>query len=639
MSTSILSLEPKLIWKEFHALTQIPRPSGHTEAVANYLVKFAHDLGLESFIDDAGNVIMKKPATPGMENRKTCILQAHMDMVPQKGTDSKHNFETDPIETIVDGDWLKANDTTLGADDGLGVAAIMAVMEEKDIKHGPLVALITRDEETGMYGAFGLKKGTIEGDILLNLDSEDEGQLFIGCAGGIDIIASLEYKEVEPCKECIAFKAQIKGLRGGHSGLEINEGRANANKLMARFVYDAIAKLGAKLASWEGGNMVYDRKTGILKLGKSPNKKEKDNTKYRFSDTSHTSDSIFTILGSGYNLFVRNNQTKSIHQVTFDGKEGNSYTTRFAKDTLEANTKGQWIGHRYMYMMQDVSEIKDLYIINSLDKPRPTLRTVKMPMPGDSGIKRFSIWWYNADTNEGKLLPIDKYPDQFIDRDFHYVDNYLYFTRRSRKADKIDLCRVDIATGKVQELITEECKPHLNLSLFNYKLLAKQDNKIIWWSERTGKGNYYLYDSNGKFLNRITQGDHLIAGKIANIGTIKDEIIFAAYGSIKGINPYYTHYYKVKLNGKEQVLLTPGDGDHEISFSANMKYAIDQYSRMDMPAHYKVIDLKDPQKAFLFSKIDDTSLKAAGWRPPVLLKLKAADKKTDLYGVMERPSF
>jgi len=390
---------------------------------------------------------------------------------------------------------------------------------------------------------------------------------------------------------------------------------------------------------WEKKNkwMVYDRKTGILKLGKSPNKKEEKNTRYRFSDTSHTSDSIYTILGSGYNLFVRNNQTKSIHQVTFDGKEGNSYTNRFAKDTLETNTKGQWIGHRYMCMMQDVSEIKDLYIINSLDKPRPTLKTVKMPMPGDSGIKRFSIWWYNADTNEGKLLPIDKYPDQFIDRDFHYINNYLYFTRRSRKADKIDLCRVDIITGKIQELITEECKPHMNLSLFNYKLV-KQGNKIIWWSERTGKGNYYLYDSNGKYLNRITQGDHLVAGNIANIDTIKNEIIFAAYGSIKGINPYYTHYYKVKLNGKEQTLLTPGDGDHEISFSANMKYAIDQYSRMDMPTHYNVINLKDPQKVFLFGKINDASLKEAGWRPPVLIKLKAADKKTDLYGIMYLPS-
>jgi dipeptidase D len=255
MSASILSLEPKLIWKEFHSLTQIPRPSGHTEAVANFLVKFAHDLGLESFIDDAGNVIMKKAATPGMENRKTVIMQAHMDMVPQKEPDSKHDFEKDPIETIIDGDWVKANGTTLGSDDGLGVAAIMAVMEDKDVKHGPLVALITRDEETGMYGAFGLKRGTIDGDILLNLDSEDEGMLFIGCAGGIDIIASLEYKEKETCKECVAYRVQLKGLRGGHSGLEINEGRANGNKLMVRFVYEAIAKLGAHLSSWEGGNM------------------------------------------------------------------------------------------------------------------------------------------------------------------------------------------------------------------------------------------------------------------------------------------------------------------------------------------------------------------------------------------------
>jgi len=255
MSTSILSLEPKLIWKDFHALTQIPRPSGHTEAVANYLVKFAHDLGLESFIDDVGNVIMKKPATPGMENRKTVIMQAHMDMVPQKEPESKHDFEKDPIETIIDGDWVKANGTTLGSDDGLGVAAIMAIMEEKDIKHGPLVALITRDEETGMYGAFGLKEGTIDGDILLNLDSEDEGMLFIGCAGGTDVTATLQYKDIEPEKDTVAVSVHLKGLRGGHSGLEINEGRANGNKMMVRFVYDAIAKAGARLANWNGGNM------------------------------------------------------------------------------------------------------------------------------------------------------------------------------------------------------------------------------------------------------------------------------------------------------------------------------------------------------------------------------------------------
>ena len=183
------------------------------------------------------------------------ILQAHMDMVPQKNNDTVHDFEKDPIETYIDGDWVKAKGTTLGADNGLGVAAIMAVLEAKDLKHGPLEALITKDEETGMYGAFGLKPGTVNGEILLNLDSEDEGELYIGCAGGMDVTATLEYKEVAPEEGDIAVKVTLKGLRGGHSGLEINEGRANANKVLVRFIREAVASYEARLASWEGGNM------------------------------------------------------------------------------------------------------------------------------------------------------------------------------------------------------------------------------------------------------------------------------------------------------------------------------------------------------------------------------------------------
>ncbi len=190
-----------------------------------------------------------------MEDCKGVILQAHMDMVPQKNNDTVHDFVTDPIQTYIDGEWVKAKGTTLGSDNGMGVAAIMAVMEAKDIKHGPLEALITSDEETGMYGAKHLTAGELKGEILLNLDSEDEGELFIGCAGGIDIAASLQYQEVAPDAEDIAVKVTLKGLRGGHSGLEINEGRANANKLMARFVNEAIASYEARLASWQGGNM------------------------------------------------------------------------------------------------------------------------------------------------------------------------------------------------------------------------------------------------------------------------------------------------------------------------------------------------------------------------------------------------
>lgn len=219
------------------------------------MLDFAKNTGVEAFKDEAGNIVMRKPATPGMENRKTVILQAHMDMVPQKEKTSTHNFETDPIQTYIDGEWVRAKGTTLGADDGLGVAAIMAVMEAKDLKHGPIEALITADEETGMYGANGLPGGELEGEILLNLDTEQEGELIIGSAGGVDITATLDYQEAESDKTDAAVKITIKGLKGGHSGLEICEGRGNANKMMVRIVREAIAEDEACLASWHGGNM------------------------------------------------------------------------------------------------------------------------------------------------------------------------------------------------------------------------------------------------------------------------------------------------------------------------------------------------------------------------------------------------
>jgi dipeptidase D len=253
--SEILNLKPANVWKHFHSLTQVPRPSGHLEKIRQFLVDFGQSVGVESFSDEAGNVIYRKPATPGMEGRKTVILQAHMDMVPQKNNDTVHNFETDPIQTYIDGEWVKAKGTTLGADDGMGVAAIMAVMEDKTLVHGPLVGLITADEETGMYGAFGLKPGTIEGDILLNLDSEEEGMLYIGCAGGEDLTCTLEYKPEPVEADDIALKVTLKGLRGGHSGTEIHTGRANANKLMARFMNQVIAYDEATLVSWHGGNM------------------------------------------------------------------------------------------------------------------------------------------------------------------------------------------------------------------------------------------------------------------------------------------------------------------------------------------------------------------------------------------------
>ncbi|MDD6507379.1 MAG: aminoacyl-histidine dipeptidase [Prevotellaceae bacterium] len=253
--SEIKNLQPACIWKNFYALTQVPRPSGHLEKVQQVLLDFAAKAGVEAYKDSGDNIVMKKPATPGYEHKKTVLLQAHMDMVPQKTPDSKHQFETDPIETFIDGDWVKARNTTLGADNGMGVAAIMAIMEAKDLQHGPVEALITADEETGMFGANALPTGELQADIMLNLDSEEWGEFAIGSAGGIDITATLDYKDVETDPEDVAVRVTLKGLKGGHSGLEINQGRGNANKMMARFVREAIASCEARLASWHGGNM------------------------------------------------------------------------------------------------------------------------------------------------------------------------------------------------------------------------------------------------------------------------------------------------------------------------------------------------------------------------------------------------
>ena len=251
----ITKLDPQCIWKNFYALTQVPRPSGHLEKIQQFLLDFGKQVGVEAFKDPAENIVFRKPATPGMENRKGVILQAHMDMVPQKTPDSPHNFETDAIQPWIDGEWVKATNTTLGADNGLGVAAIMAVMEDKSLVHGPVEALITADEETHMVGVNNLPGGELHGDILLNLDTELWGEFVIGSAGGVDVTATLDYQEVDTDPTDVAVKVTLQGLRGGHSGLEIQEGRGNANKMMVRFVREAIEETEARLASWHGGNM------------------------------------------------------------------------------------------------------------------------------------------------------------------------------------------------------------------------------------------------------------------------------------------------------------------------------------------------------------------------------------------------
>ena len=251
---TIKYLKPETLWNNFYELTQIPRPSKKEEKAAAFAKAFGEKLGLETIVDDAGNVIIRKLASPGMENLMGVVLQGHLDMVPQKNSDKNHDFEKDPIETIIDGEWVKANGTTLGADNGIGVAAAMAVLQDKTLKHGPLEVLLTIDEETGMTGAFELKPGLLKSDILINLDSEDEGELYIGCAGGMNTTGILKYKEEAVPAGMIAFKVSVTGLKGGHSGLDINLGRGNANKIMNRFLW-AARELGIRISSIEGGSL------------------------------------------------------------------------------------------------------------------------------------------------------------------------------------------------------------------------------------------------------------------------------------------------------------------------------------------------------------------------------------------------
>ena len=252
---TIKDLQPKVVWNNFYGLTQIPRPSKHEGKVIEYLYNWGVSHGLETIKDETGNIIIRKPATPGFENRKGVILQGHMDMVPQKTGDSNHDFLNDPITTLIDGDWVTADRTTLGADNGIGVALGLAVLEDPTVKHGPVEVLVTYDEETGMTGANKLRPGILKGDILINLDSEDEGELCVGCAGGLDAKADFKYRKYNTPKGYKGLRIKVSGLQGGHSGMDISLYRANANKVMCRILLPLLENFGAKVVSFTGGSL------------------------------------------------------------------------------------------------------------------------------------------------------------------------------------------------------------------------------------------------------------------------------------------------------------------------------------------------------------------------------------------------
>ena len=253
MNRDFSALCPALVWKHFAAICNIPHPSHHEEKIRQYVVDFAEAQGLEYKVDEANNVYVRKPATAGMENRKGIVIQAHLDMVPQKNNDKGFDFENDPIEAYIDGEWVTANGTTLGADNGIGAAAILAVLEDKTLVHGEVEALFTATEETGMDGAFGLKGGLLKGDILLNLDSETEGELYVGCAGGLDANITLPYTAEAAPAGYVAYSVEVKGLKGGHSGIQIGYQRANANRELFRLLNHTACDV--RLASVDGGGL------------------------------------------------------------------------------------------------------------------------------------------------------------------------------------------------------------------------------------------------------------------------------------------------------------------------------------------------------------------------------------------------
>lgn len=255
MSSEVRALKPKAIWNKFADLNAVPRPSKKEERVIQFMVNFGESLHLETITDAVGNVIIRKNATAGMEDRKCVTLQSHLDMVHQKNNDTVFDFDKQGIAMVIDGDWVKAKGTTLGADNGMGVAAIMALLESTDIPHPPLEALFTIDEETGMTGAMGLKGGVLQGEILLNLDTEEDDEIDIGCAGGIDVTATRSYKEKQLPKDSKAYTISVNGLNGGHSGMDIHKGLGNANKIMNRLLHNAAINHKIKIAVLDGGSL------------------------------------------------------------------------------------------------------------------------------------------------------------------------------------------------------------------------------------------------------------------------------------------------------------------------------------------------------------------------------------------------
>lgn len=387
-----------------------------------------------------------------------------------------------------------------------------------------------------------------------------------------------------------------------------------------------------------GKHLVYDRAADTLAIDKVWTERKKSRGRFSHESRSTTTDSLYTMLGDAYNLHVRDNRTGTVRQITTDGKDLASYCYRSKDNTLrEGAAAGRWHGHVYLDFVQDDSKVGDLYLIDGLSGDRPKLRTKRMPLPNETNVRQFKLFRYDADTGEGQCLQISPFKDPTIKLSYADTGDWLFFTRRNRAVDTLDLCKLHIPTGEIRLVIREVCKPHLNVSLFAYHII-NGGKEILWWSERTGRGNWYLYDGDGKLKRRVSQGENLVADRIDRIDTLARKIIFLGHGKEQCADPSYTHYYIASLDGCAQRLLTPGDGTHELNMSPDGRYAIDTYSRMDLPPVYQTVDLQNPGTAHVFARQTDAELRRRGWRPPLLVNVPSADGTTSLYGVMYVPT-
>ena len=438
----------------------------------------------------------------------------------------------------------------------------------------------------------------------------------------------------KPCRmfDNAALAEKLKAL----AGLEVNP-----SDLYVRDIKFLDKKMTRFTFSLKKQHFAYNMSTGQLEKAPAPEKKPRISFSKEYG-RSFSADSSCYVTAIGHDLWLYS-RADSV-RLSYDGRQWDSYSLNGRREIepgKRSSVIGRWVGksNKRLMIREDWTEVGELTVVNSLAKPRPTAKTYKFPMPGDTGVVKYNVMLADADSGKLYRINMDRFKDQIIKlpvlRYFPCTDRYAYLLRISRTCDTLDLCRVDVTDRSVKTLISEECKPHYNEQLFSYHVI--NDGKdILWWSERTGKGRWYLYDGDGNLKNALTNED-FVSGNIVKIDTLGRKVIFEGYGKEEGVNPHYKFYYEASFDGKSPArLLTPGNGNHSIKFSPDGKYIEDTWSRMDCAPKRQIVDRKGKVR-FAMAGADVSALEEMGWRYPEVISVKAADGKTDLYGVVYTP--